>query len=114
MLKGSPFCIETNLGRLELTKGAFLTLQRRNHLALHTAAKTKTISKEHNKTTVKRRHQQYEGKCSRYRQIRLINRQGRNIRFIVAGESERLQWRESGSLPTKEMSCDNDNESEWI
>lgn len=45
MLKGSPFCIQTNLGRLELTKGAFLTLQRRNCLALHTAAKTKPIAK---------------------------------------------------------------------
>lgn len=114
MLKGSPFCIETNLGRLELTKGAFLTLQRRNHLALHTAAKTKPINKDHNKTTVKRRHMEYEGKCTRYMQIRLINRQGRNIRFSVAGESERLRWKENGSLPTKEMSCDNDDESEWV
>lgn len=114
MLKGSPFCIQTNLGRLELTKGAFLTLQRRNCLALHTAAKTKPIAKEHTKTTVKRRHQEHEVKCTRYRQIRLKNRQGRNIRFSVAGEGERLRWKESASLPTKEMSCDNDDESEWI
>lgn len=99
---------------MELTKGAFLTLQRRNHLALHTAAKTKPINKDHNKTTVKRRHMEYEGKCTRYMQIRLINRQGRNIRFSVAGESERLRWKENGSLPTKEMSCDNDDESEWV
>jgi hypothetical protein len=44
MQKASPFYVETYAGRLELTKGAFLTLQKRKNSALRTLQKTKTKS----------------------------------------------------------------------
>lgn len=54
MNKGSPFCVETNLGKLELTKGNFLTLQKKKMSTLRTLAKTKIICKESLNPTVKR------------------------------------------------------------
>lgn len=45
MFKNSPFCIETQLGKLELTKGAYLTLQKRKSSTFRTLAKTKVITK---------------------------------------------------------------------
>jgi hypothetical protein len=55
MYAGSPFYIETNIGKLELTKGAFLTLQKRKTSTLRTLAKSKPIAKDANKATVKRK-----------------------------------------------------------
>jgi hypothetical protein len=56
MQKASPFYVETYAGRLELTKGAFLTLQKRKNSTFKTVAKTKTksILKESAKPTVRR------------------------------------------------------------
>jgi len=42
MHKASPFYVETYAGRLELTKGAFLTLQKRKNSTFRTLPKTKT------------------------------------------------------------------------
>lgn len=55
MNKGSPFYVETPLGKLELSKGAYLTLQKRKYSTLRTLAKTKIILKDCSKPTVKRR-----------------------------------------------------------
>jgi hypothetical protein len=44
MQKASPFYVETYAGRLELTKGAFLTLQKRKNSTFKTVARTKTKS----------------------------------------------------------------------
>ena len=54
MYKGSPFYVETHIGKLELTKGAYLTLQKRKSSTFRTLAKTKIIVKECTKSTVKR------------------------------------------------------------
>lgn len=57
MLKCSPFCVETQTGKLELTKGAYLTLQKRKTSTFRTITKTKPIKKPSCNPTVK--------KCSR-------------------------------------------------
>lgn len=56
MQKASPFYVETYAGRLELTKGAFLTLQKRKNSTFKTVPriKTKSILKENTKPTVRR------------------------------------------------------------
>jgi hypothetical protein len=54
MNKGSPFYVETHIGKLELTKGAYLTLQKRKCSTIRTLEKTKMIIKECSKATVKR------------------------------------------------------------
>lgn len=43
----------------------------------------------------------------------LFNKCGEEVRFVVSGEGERLRWRMLKSLPSIEMSYDNDEESEW-
>ena len=43
----------------------------------------------------------------------LFGREGTEVRFSVLGEGERLRWKMLRSLPTIQMSYDNDEESEW-
>jgi hypothetical protein len=38
---------------------------------------------------------------------------GNEVRFAVLNEGDRLRWKMLRSLPTIEMSYDNDEESEW-
>ena len=113
MSKGSPFCVQTNLGKLQLTKGAFLTLQKRKNSTLRTLAKTKVISKDCLKSTVKRYARAKDLLCSRYDEVSLINKNGDDIRFIVLNESDLLRWKGIKALPTIEMNHDNDEESQW-
>jgi hypothetical protein len=40
-----------------------------------------------------------------------MNRQGKNMRFTVAQEGERVKWQDRNVIPTIEMICDNDEES---
>lgn len=54
MNKNSPFCVETQLGKLELTKGNYLTLQKRKSSTFRTLPKTKIIIKDCGKATLKR------------------------------------------------------------
>ena len=54
MNKTSPFSVDTNTGPLQLTKGAFLTLQKRKNSTFRTLFKTKPILKDSSKPTVKR------------------------------------------------------------
>jgi|688.fasta_scaffold1210266_2 hypothetical protein len=112
MLKDSPFYVETHLGKLELTKGAFLTLQKRKQSTLRTLAKTKIIAKEEPKPTVRRctRERCLAGN-SRYDELVLFGRDGTQVRFAVLGEAERLRWKILRSLPTIQMNYDNDEES---
>lgn len=44
----SPFCIQTESGKLELTKGSYLTLQKRKSEIFKTVKKTKQISHTQN------------------------------------------------------------------
>jgi len=39
----------------------------------------------------------------------MMNRKGDEIRYSVVNESDKLRWKMLRSLPTIEMSCDNDN-----
>ena len=83
MSKGSPFYVETQLGKLELTKGAFLTLQKRKSSTLRTLVKTKSILKESCKPTVKRRLRvQRECSCDRSEMVIFRNR-GKEVAFGV-------------------------------
>ncbi len=86
MLKASPFYIETHIGKLELTKGAFLTLQKRKQSTLRTLAKTKPIVKETPKPTVRRctRERCIAG-SPRFDELVLFGRDGSEVRFAVLG-----------------------------
>ena len=110
MFKESPFCIETNSGKIELTKGNFLALQKRKQSTLRTLAKTKPIAKECSKSTVKRSSGR-SSSVQRSDEVGLFNKCGEEVRFAVSGEGERLRWRMLKSLPSIEMSYDNDEES---
>ncbi len=74
MYKESPFCIQNHLGKLELTKGNYLALQKRKLTTLRTLAKTKPISKD-SKSTVKRSTRNVmSSKHHQYDEVGLINR----------------------------------------
>ena len=114
MLKASPFFVETHQGKLELTKGAFLTLQKRKQTTLRTLAKTKTINKPSPKPTVRRcTRERCLANAPRFDELLLFDRDGAEVRFAVLGEGERLRWKVVKSLPSIQMSYDNDEESEW-
>ena len=113
MNKGSPFYVETYLGKLELTKGAYLTLQKRKSSTIRTLEKTKIIVKECSKPTVKRRLRNRCKKAQEGHQVLMVDCFGQQVSFKVEREAERLSNKMVGSLPSIEMSYDNDAESEW-
>lgn len=113
MYKHSPFYVETQLGKLELTKGSYLTLQKRKNSAFRTLAKTKVILKDCPKPTVKRQLRNRQQDHLDDTQIVMLNQKGQPVTFGVDRETDRLWCRMLGSLPTIEMAYDNDAESEW-
>jgi len=110
--KGSPFYVETQLGKLELTKGAYLTLQKRKASTLRTLTKTKPINKNTPKSTLKRflRNRQIQGHSLPH--VAMLNKKGEEVNFLVVKECEQVKQM-IGSLPSIEMGYDNDAESEW-
>lgn len=76
MFKNSPFYVETNLGKLELTKGAYLTMQKRKNSTIKTLVKTKAITKDSNKPTVRRTLRPRHDEDSRYDEVCMVNHKG--------------------------------------
>lgn len=88
-----------------------MTLQKRKNSTLRTLEKTKVISKDCLKSTVKRYARAKDLLSSRYDEVGLINKNGDDIRFVVLNESDLLRWKGIKALPTIEMNYDNDEES---
>ena len=61
MNSDSPYCVTTNLGKLQLSKGAFLTLMKRKNSICNTLQKSKKIicSSKNNKKTLKKSYNNY-------------------------------------------------------
>ena len=114
MCKGSPFYIQTHIGRLELTKGTYLTLQKRHNSALGTIPKNKTIAKRqayHHSTpkvTVKRTLRSNLRPTLLHSQQIFLSQRGKKVSFPVYPESREL----GAGLPSRELACDNDEMSE--
>ncbi len=113
MNKTSPFSVDTNAGPLQLTKGAFLTLQKRKNSTFRTLSKTKPILKDSCKPTVKRLYRPYGDYDSPPDEVAMHTRGGDEVRFTVCREADKFRWKMLKSLPTIEMAYDNDEESEW-
>jgi hypothetical protein len=62
MNSDSPYYVTTNSGKLELTKGAYLTLMKRKNSICKTLQKSKTIthSSKQNKKTLKKSYNQWK------------------------------------------------------
>ncbi len=58
----SPYYVTTNSGKLELTKGAYLTLMKRKNSVAKTLQKTKTISHSYkqDKKTIKKSYNMWK------------------------------------------------------
>lgn len=84
MCKGSPFYIENHLGKLELTKGAYLTLQKRKASTLRTLTKTRFITKETPKHTRKRIYHHATAHFSSLPTVEMLNRRGEEVSFLVS------------------------------
>ena len=83
MNKGSPFYVETYLGKLELTKGAYLTLQKRKSSTIRTLEKTKIIVKECSKPTVKRRLRNRCKEAEESHEVLMLDCLGEQVGFRV-------------------------------
>jgi len=103
MNKNSPFCVETQLGKLELTKGNYLTLQKRKSSTFRTLPKNKIIFKDCAKATLKRTRERSQPP-GHNRELHLYDSHGQRVTFNVVRERSRML----GSLPSIEMAYDND------
>lgn len=58
----SPYCVTTNSGKLELTKGAYLTLMKRKNSICKTLQKSKIINNSYkqNKKTIKKSYNEWK------------------------------------------------------
>lgn len=116
----SPFCIETEWGKLELTKGNYLSLIKRKNEIFKTVKKTKQISHMENKKTLTKnmtrscknkgglvRSLQYPGN-----EIALRDRQQNTFLFSVGRDRQLFETKIH--IPSIEMIHDNDEDTEWI
>ena len=113
----SPYSVETQSGTLELTKGTYLTLLKRKSSGIKTLIKSKPISHiSNNKNTVKKPLSKSYGRgsirSSLRNQLLLKDKAGKGHVFEVCGDRDLFQSRVI--IPSIEMVCDNDEESEWV
>jgi hypothetical protein len=110
------YCVETKAGKLEVSKGAYLTMMKRKNNAVKTLAKRKPISHYHEKkTTVKKPLVKSMGRSINrsLRQKELLIRDSQNNSYTFGLSNDREVFESSVVLPSIDMEYDNDNESEW-
>lgn len=80
----SPYYVTTNSGKLELTKGCYLTLMRRNNSVAKTLQKTKPISHSHrnNKRTLKKTYNCWKQKVHSSHQDIVLMTGKRNSQLV--------------------------------
>lgn len=81
----SPYCIDTESGKLELMKGAYLTLLKRKSSTMKTIEKSKAICHFGNKKTVKKNMTKSYGRsCIASRnEIVMKDKRSNNLIFSV-------------------------------
>lgn len=120
MNSDSPYYVTTNSGKLELTKGSYLTLMKRNHSVAKTLQKSKLLSqsiKQCKKTIKKIYHPTKSKLYSASKEIVLMTAKRSNHtisrQFVVKPDREVFNWPMLPNIPIIDMECDNDCDSEW-
>lgn len=107
----SPYCIETESGKLELMKGAYLTLLKRKSSTIRTMEKSKPICHFGNKKTVKKNMTSSYGRSylASKNEVLMKDKKKNNLVFSVFRDRELFESRVA--IPIIDMADDNDNES---
>lgn len=121
MNSDSPYYVTTNSGKLELTKGAYLTLMKRKSSICKTLQKSKPInhSYKQNKKTIKKSYNEWKEKMHSLNNEMVLmtgkkNGQVMTRSFAVRYDREVFNFPPMiPNVPVIEMECDNDCESEW-
>lgn len=116
----SPYYVTTNSGKLELTKGSYLTLMKRNYSVAKTLQKSKLLSHsiKQSKKTIKKSYNPIKSKIySANKEIVLMTAKRNNHtisrQFVIKPDREVFKCPMIPNIPIIDMECDNDCESEW-
>ena len=101
------YCIETKKGKLEVSKGAYLTMLKRKT----PQNKRKFISRNHPTSTLKKMKTFEVNRKSKSRSIKMRDRFNKCHTFNLPADYEVFEGRMI--LPSISMEYDNDNESSW-
>lgn len=111
----SPYCVDTEAGPLELTKGTYLTMLRRKSSVTRTLTKTKPIAHFHSKKTIKRPYARpgtrFLLRNQKLDEIHFRDRNDKQYKFSIYSDGQ--VFANTGVLPSIPMEYDNDAESEW-
>ena len=107
------YCVETKKGKVEVSKGAYLTILKRKTTTKKTPTKTKLIYhlKEAKKTVKPEQMNERVRRSARLNNIVMKDRKNNSHVFTIS--NDHYMFKHLPPLPSIPMDFDNDNESEW-
>lgn len=117
----SPYYVTTNSGKLELTKGAYLTLMKRKSSICKTMQKSRGMNRSYkqNKKTIKKNYTEWKQRIYSINDETIMmsaSRRGFDKARSFKVKPDRQVFNFSimiPNVPVIEIQCDNDCDSEW-